>query len=243
MNSIELYLNKQQFKKYLAGKAFQLTKSQIESDKGENKISIELTKKDFKKLASNLKKNKGYRFKINKEALDEVLETKKDEMIEGQGIKKKRFLKGSQEAKQFMMELRNRRKRKGGELSVEPVEPVEPIVEGGDLKSIIKATKRVYNKKVKPVLKSVSKQGKKILENVVVGGIDVLSENPVIGELGRPLIKQGINKISKTILGVGVKHDKHPCHQFLYSNLVGGVPYSHNEIRNVKKVGGSFKAL
>ena len=56
MNPIELYLNKPQFKKYSTGKSFQLTKPQIESDQGENKCSIVLSNKDFKKLASNMKK-------------------------------------------------------------------------------------------------------------------------------------------------------------------------------------------
>ena len=138
-----------------------------------------------------------------------------------------------------MLNLRNRRKKKEGEISVDPVDPVDPVLQGGDLKSIVKSVKRTYTKRIKPVLKSV---GKKILENAVVAGIDVLSENPVIGEISRPLIKKGINKISKTILGVGVKHDKHPTHQFLYSNLVGGVPYSSNETKNMK-VGGSFAPL
>ena len=130
-----------------------------------------------------------------------------------------------------MRSLREKRKKKG-------VEPVEPVVEGGDLKSVVKSVKRTYNKKIKPVLKNV---GKQILENAVVGGLDVLSENPVIGEISRPLIKKGINKISKSI-GLGVKHDKHPTHQFLYSNLIGGVPISVNEIKNMK-VGCSFAAL
>ena len=71
--------------------------------------------------------------------------------------------------------------------------------------------------------------------------LSVLSKNPVIGEISRPLIKKGINKISKSI-GLGVKHDKHPTHQFLYSNLIGGVPMSNNEIKNMK-VGGSFAVL
>jgi len=133
-----------------------------------------------------------------------------------------------------MRSLREKRKKKG----VEPGEPVEPVVEGGDLKSVVKSVKRTYNKKIKPVLKNV---GKQILENAVVGGLDVLSENPVIGEISRPLIKKGINKISKSI-GLGVKHDKYPTHQFLYSNLIGGVPMSVNEIKNMK-VGGSFKSL
>ena len=233
MNPIELYLNKPQFKKYSTGKSFQLTKSQIESDQAENKVSILLSKNDFKKLTSNMKKNKGYRFK----PVGEVLETKQEEIVEGEGVssKKKRFLKGSEEAKQFMLNLRNRRKKKEGEISVDPV---DPVLQGGDLKSIVKSVKRTYTKRIKPVLKSV---GKKILENAVVAGIDVLSENPVIGEISRPLIKKGISKISKSI-GLGVKYDKHPTHQFLYSNLVGGVPMSNNEIKNIK-VGGSFKSL
>ena len=46
MNPIEIYLNKSQFKKYSTGKSFQLTKPQIESDKGEYKVSIELSKKE-----------------------------------------------------------------------------------------------------------------------------------------------------------------------------------------------------
>ena len=50
-----------------------------------------------------------------------------------------------------------------------------------------------------------------------------------------------MNKISKSI-GLGVKHDKHPTHQFLCSNLIGGVPMSVNEIKNMK-VGGSFREL
>ena len=58
MNPIELYLNKSQFKKYSSNKSFQLTKSQIEIDQGENKVWIELSKKDFKKLTSNMKKIK-----------------------------------------------------------------------------------------------------------------------------------------------------------------------------------------
>ena len=58
MNPIELYLNQSQFKKYSSNKSFQLTKSQIETDQGENKVLIELSKKDFNKLASNMKKIK-----------------------------------------------------------------------------------------------------------------------------------------------------------------------------------------
>ena len=50
MNPIEIYLNKSQFKKYSTGKSFQLTKPQIESDKGGYQVSIELSKKDFKNL-------------------------------------------------------------------------------------------------------------------------------------------------------------------------------------------------
>ena len=175
---------------------------------------------------------------MNNKPVEDILETKKKEIVKGEGdsSKKKRILKGSEEAKQFMLNLRNWRNKKGGEI-VEPVEPVEPV-EGGDLKSIVKSVKRTYTKRIKPVLKSV---GKKILENAVVGGIDVLSENPVIGEISRPLIKKGINKISKSI-GLGVKHEKHPTHQFLYSELVGGPPMSINEIKNIK-VGGSFKTL
>ena len=177
---------------------------------------------------------------MNNKPVEDTLETKQEEIVKGEGVssKKNRFVKGSQEAKDFMRFLREKRKKKSGEI-VSTVEPVEPVVEGGDLKSVVKSVKRTYNKKIKPVLKSV---GKQILENTVVGGLDVLSENPVIGEISRPLIKKGINKISKTILGVGVKYDKHPTHQFLYSNLVGGVPMSANEIRNMK-VGGSFKSL
>ena len=48
MNPIEIYLNKSQFKKYSTSKSFQLTKPQIESDKGGYQVSIELSKKDFK---------------------------------------------------------------------------------------------------------------------------------------------------------------------------------------------------
>jgi hypothetical protein len=55
------------------------------------------------------------------------------------------------------------------------------------------------------------------------------------------LIKKGINKISKSI-GLGVKHEKHHTHQFLYSYSIGGVPMSVNEIKNMK-VGGLFAAL
>ena len=58
MNSIELYLNKSQFKKYSSNKSFQLTKSQIETNRDGNKVSIVLSKKDLKKLTSNMKKIK-----------------------------------------------------------------------------------------------------------------------------------------------------------------------------------------
>jgi len=71
-----------------------------------------------------------------------------------------------------MRSLREKRKKKGVEPvePVEPIEPVEPVVEGGDLKSVVKSVKRTYNKKMKPVLKNV---GKQILENAVFGGLDV----------------------------------------------------------------------
>ena len=115
-------------------------------------------------------------------------------------------------------------------------------MEGGDIKSITKSIKRTYNNKIKPVLKTVSKQGKKLLENGIVAGIDVLSENPVIGEISRPLIKSAVNKSAKAILGVGVKHDRHPSHPVLYGQLVHGTPMSNEDIRN-KKIGGSFREL
>jgi len=55
------------------------------------------------------------------------------------------------------------------------------------------------------------------------------------------LIKSAVNKSAKAILGVGVKHDKHPSHPVLYGNLVGGTPMSNEDIRN-KKIGGSFRS-
>ena len=271
---IEVYLTKIQFKKYNSGKSFQLTKSQIESNKAEHLVKMNLSDKDFKKLTSNLKNNKGFRFKPhmaegstespseNSEPKEEQVskkkrfakgsveakefmkslrdrktkktgsETKKVKKIKTSGVKRKRFAKGSIEAKEYMAGLRSKKKIKGGEL-------IEPVIEGGDIKSMARSIKRTYNNKIKPVLKSVSKPGKKLLENGIVAGIDVLSENPIIGEISRPLIKRAVNKSSRAILGVGVKSDTHPTHPVLYGHLVNGTPMSNEDIRN-KKIEGSF---
>ena len=261
MHQIELYLNRIQHKKYTSGKAFQLTKAQIELNQAQHLVKLQLSDEDFKKLTSNLKRNKGFRFKPHMTHMAETSEKphmgESSETIEEQAVeqpkpkkkksvplvkkvkatkktesKKKRFVKGSPEAKQFMADLRSRKK----------IKTVEPVMEGGDIKSITKSIKRTYNNKIKPVLKTVSKQGKKLLENGIVAGIDVLSENPVIGEISRPLIKSAVNKSAKAILGVGVKHDKHPSHPVLYGQLVHGTPMSNEDIRN-KKIGGSFREL
>ena len=77
---------------------------------------------------------------------------KKVEVTKKTKSKKKRFVKGSPEAKQFMADLRSRKK----------IKTVEPVMEGGDIKSITKSIKRTYNNKIKPKLKTVSKQGKKL---------------------------------------------------------------------------------
>ena len=160
-------------------------------------------------------------------------------MIKTSGAKRKRFAKGSIEAKEYMAGLRGRKKVKVGEI-LEPV--MEQVMEGGDIKSIARSIKRTYNNKIKPVLKTVSKQGKKLLENGIVAGIDVLSENPIIGEISRPLIKRAVNKSSRAILGVGVKDHKHSTHPVHYGHIVGGTPMSNEDIRN-KKIGGSFREL
>ena len=277
---IEVYLTKIQFKKYNSGKSIQLTKSQIELNKAEHLVKLNLSDKDFKKLTSNLKNNKGFRFKPDmaegsteapsessepkeeqvskkkrfakgsveaKEFMKSLRdrktkktgsETKKVKKIKTSGVKRKRFAKGSIEAKEYMAGLRGRKKVKVGEI-LEPV--MEQVMEGGDIKSITRSIKRTYNNKIKPVLKSVSKPGKKLLENGIVAGIDVLTENPIIGEISRPLIKRAVIKSSRAILGVGVKHDKHPTHPVHYGHIVGGTPMSNEDIRN-KKIGGSFAA-
>ena len=74
MHQIELYLNKILHKKYTSEKTFQLTKSQIELNQAQHLVKLQLSDEDFKKLASNLKRNKGFRFKPHMTHMTETSE-------------------------------------------------------------------------------------------------------------------------------------------------------------------------
>jgi hypothetical protein len=75
MHQIELYLNRIQHKKYTSGKTFQLTKAQIELNQAQHLVKLQLSDEDFKKLTSNLKRNKGFRFKPHMTHMSEGTET------------------------------------------------------------------------------------------------------------------------------------------------------------------------
>ena len=60
--TIELYLSQPQFLKYRKGLAFQLSNSQLQSDTGKNKVSIDLGVRDYNKLLKAINSNKGFRF-------------------------------------------------------------------------------------------------------------------------------------------------------------------------------------
>ena len=99
MHQIELYLNRIQHKKYSSGKAFQLTKAQIELNQAQHLVKLQLSDEDFKKLTSNLKRKKGFRFKPHmthmaksseKPHMGESSETIKEQAVEQPKPKKKK---------------------------------------------------------------------------------------------------------------------------------------------------------
>jgi hypothetical protein len=60
--TIDLYLSQPQFLKYRKGLAFQLSNSQLQSDTGKNKVSIDLGVKDYNKLLKAINAGRGFRF-------------------------------------------------------------------------------------------------------------------------------------------------------------------------------------
>ena len=60
--TIELFLSQPQFLKYRKGLAFQLSNSQLQSDTGKNKVSIDLGVKDYNKLLKAINAGRGFRF-------------------------------------------------------------------------------------------------------------------------------------------------------------------------------------
>jgi hypothetical protein len=62
--TISVFLTTAQKKRL--GKTFQLSAHQIKADTGKHDVDIEMTTKDYKKLAQNVEKNKGFKFTADK---------------------------------------------------------------------------------------------------------------------------------------------------------------------------------
>jgi hypothetical protein len=59
---INVFLTSAQKNKLSKGLTFQLSASQLQESTGKHSVEIQLTSKDYKKLLTNVSKNKGFRF-------------------------------------------------------------------------------------------------------------------------------------------------------------------------------------